>query len=62
MNVPVKLAGFAAAAAIVFGAAWGVGVATGPIDEPATTPGEGSTPSHVHHTVPATSTGRSGAS
>lgn len=55
MKVAAKLAGFAVVAVIVFGSAWGLGAAIGPIDNPApsttttTTTHEGPTPPNEHN-------------
>lgn len=46
MNVPAKLAGFAALSAVVFIAALGVGATVGPIDTPAINPHAPATGTH----------------
>lgn len=60
MSVLAKLAGFAVVAVIVFASAWGIGVAVGPVDEPAPTQTpttQSSTHEHVHQRIAATAPG-----
>lgn len=67
MNVPARLAAFAAGLVVVFGAGWGIGAAVGPLDDGSGT-GTGTGTGTVHRdavrshgsTVPADPHGRAG--